>query len=245
MEESLVPSTPAPSLRTCRSKSVNNRRSLLGRVTNHKNTEVSKLVVAFVFFGLSFLPLVLSECVLKQAELGFALRQDRHGHYVETVREVVEAVPRNVMVGCTNDASSFPMANRVFGRFGVLAGFHLDEYEDKTVPCDDVYLPKFGSISRSQDAVAERAEVINGEDFGSAAEGKKAVKEKREWQSENLTYAIPAIALDIVSTAKSACSSSITSGGDRRIVVVPAPRISRPRRKHSSMTRSRASVEAS
>ncbi len=185
MKESLVPSSPAPSLRTWRIKPVIHRRDSLGRVTRLKEAQKSQKPSAeFCAFLWLVLPPVFSECVLEHAELWFAEGPNGHGHNVETVRGVVEAVSRNVMVGGANDALSFPMANRVFWRFGILAGFHLDEDEDGAVPCDDIHFPEFGSISRSHDAVAARAEVINGEDFRSAAEWEKAVKEEGEWHSE-------------------------------------------------------------
>jgi hypothetical protein len=109
--------------------------------------------------------------------LWFAAGLNGHGHNVETVGGVVQMVSRNVMVGGADDPLSFSMADGVFRGFGILAGFHLNEDEDGAVPCDDIHFPEFGSISRSHDAVAERAEVTNGEEFGPAAEGEKAVEE--------------------------------------------------------------------
>ena len=103
--------------------------------------------MSLVLFAAGVLPAIFPECVLEHSESWFALRQDRHRHNVETVRGIVEAVSRNVMVRGADDAASFQTANRVFRRFGVLAGFDLDEDEDRAVPCDDVHFPEFGSIS--------------------------------------------------------------------------------------------------
>src|SRR5881628_360892 len=136
----------------------------------------------------------------------------------------------------------FAMADGVLRRVGVLAGFYLHKNERGALPGDYIDFAVLGTVAGGHDPVTERSDVINGQDLGSAAECQKAMEKEEETAR---AYVRSAIASEMVSTAKSACSSSITRGGERRMVDRPAPRISNPRRKHSLRIASRSSPEAS
>src|SRR6266571_3959142 len=151
----------------------------------------------------------------------------------------------------------FAMADGVLRRVGVLAGFYLHKNEGGALPGDYIDFAVLGTVAGGHDPVTERSDVINGQDLGSAAECQKAMEKKRKRHSVKTSpfrsncavidraYRVSAIASEIVSMAKSACSSSIIRGGERRMVDRLAPRISNPRRKHSLRIASRSSPEAS
>src|SRR5256712_7291117 len=119
---------------------------------------------------------------------------------------------------------SLSIDDGVFGRIGIVAGFYLDKNECSAIPGDDVDFTALGTVGASHDPVAERADVINGQDLGTAAERQEAVEKQRKRHESTPVrrrpqrYTTAAIASEIVSTAKSACSSSMIRGGQRRIV---------------------------
>jgi hypothetical protein len=61
-------------------------------------------------------------------------------------------------------------ADGIFRRLGIATGFYFDEYEDVTIPRDDVDFPALNAISGAYDSIAQTAEISDGLDFRIAAE---------------------------------------------------------------------------
>ena len=87
----------------------------------------------------------------------------------------MQAVPDDVGIRCRYDSALLLEANRILRRIGVLPRFDFDEDKDGAFPSDDVNLAALRAIAGCHDTESERAQVIDAEDFGPAAESQQTM----------------------------------------------------------------------
>src|SRR2546430_4984196 len=83
-------------------------------------------------------------------------------------------------MSCPNHPLFLSIADGVLGRVGVVAGFYLEKNERSAIPGNDVDFPALGTVSASHYPVAERPDVINSQNLGTAPERQQAVEKERK-----------------------------------------------------------------
>ena len=92
----------------------------------------------------------------------------------------MQTMARHVGERGVDDALLLPEIYRIFGRIAVVARFNLDEDKRIAVPCDDIDFAALRAIAGGHDSISKRADVVDAENLGPAAESKKPMKEKRK-----------------------------------------------------------------
>jgi hypothetical protein len=111
-----------------------------------------------------------AEGVADKAIFGFSCRCFVHGDDVEAVWGALKVVTRDIGLGGADDAGSFSEADGGFGGVRGSSGFHFDKNEDVVVPGDEVDFAFLHAEVGGDNAVALRAEIAGGADFGAAPE---------------------------------------------------------------------------
>lgn len=87
----------------------------------------------------------------------------------------------DVALGGANNAALLVKTDGIFGWLVILPGFDFDKDEGVAIPGDHVDFAALRAIPGSDDAEAERSNVINCQNFRPAAEWEQATKEQRKW----------------------------------------------------------------
>ncbi len=90
----------------------------------------------------------------------------------------MQAMARHVGERGVDDALLLPETDGIFGRIAVVTRFDFDEDKGIAIPCDDIDFAALG-----HDSISKRADVVDAENLGPAAESKKPMKEKRKRHS--------------------------------------------------------------
>ena len=89
----------------------------------------------------------------------------------------MKAVLRHVSAGRANDALLLPDADGVLRWIGILSGFDFHKYKNVAIPGYNVDFPALHAISGSNDAIAKRAQIIDGLNFRAPTERQQAMEQ--------------------------------------------------------------------